>query len=331
LCEILRGIRESAAPLDDDGRQLAEQLERLKAPAAAIAETADVAWRPDEIVSVSSVVTLCVDSKANPIALKTARRGGSGESIRREAAVLERLKHPFVVELRGPISATPTPQASIATAYAWHGSLASHHPPKARLRGPNRIAKVVAGIALAMRFVHSRGVIHRDLSPENVLLDWDWSVRIADFGHSTALATRECPDGNALSLSINSRYLAPECYDGTFLQASDVFAFGLILFEILTGCPAFPVTLSVCKIAFIVAVEGARPEIPDSVLPPARQLITDCLAAEPDDRPTFEEIVDRLTEMRFKVTAHVNSAKVAAFVERVEAAETGAMAATSNS
>jgi serine/threonine protein kinase len=165
-----------------------------------------------------------------------------------------------------------------------------------------------------MRFVHSRGVRHRDLSPDNILLDWDWNVRIADFGRSSSL---DVPDPSD-ALSLDSRYLAPECYDGTFRYASDVFAFGLILFEILTGRPAFPESLTPLQIAFAVAIAGARPEIPDFVLPAARQLIADCWEGDADERPTFEEIVDRLAEMNFKVTADVKSAKLVEFVKRIE-------------
>jgi serine/threonine protein kinase len=103
-----------------------------------------------------------------------------------------------------------------------------------------------------------------------------------------------------------------------FLQASDVFAFGIILFEIMVGRRAFAESLRLHQIAFIVAVENGRPEIPDSVLPPARALIQDCWEADPDDRPSFEEIVDRLAEMQFRVSANVNSAKARAFVKSIE-------------
>jgi hypothetical protein len=54
------------------------------------------------------------------------------------------------------------------------------------------------------------------------------------------------------------------------------------------------------------------------VAPPARALIADCWAQDPDDRPTFEEIVDRLAEMEFRVAAKVKSAKVAEFVTWIE-------------
>jgi serine/threonine-protein kinase len=167
------------------------------------------------------------------------------------------------------------------------------------LCGPNRIAKVITGIALAMRFVHFRGTVHRGLSPDNILLDWDWTVRIADFGHSASLDVPPLirPDAPVDLPSLDFRYLAPERYDGTFRCASDVFAFGLILFEILTGQPAFPESLSRWQIAFKFAVEDARPEIPVFVSAPVRKLIEDCWSADPDDRPTFAEIVDRLAAM----------------------------------
>jgi hypothetical protein len=58
------------------------------------------------------------------------------------------------------------------------------------------------------------------------------------------------------------------------------------------------------------------------VLPAARQLIADCWEADADERPTFEEIVDRLAEINFKVTADVKSAKVVEFVKRIEEWET---------
>jgi serine/threonine protein kinase len=222
-------------------------------------------------------------------AMKTSKDLNYVEFIRREAVILKTLAHPLVPHL-------------------WNHT--------AGAVGANRIAKIVVGIALAMRFVHSRGVIHRDLNPQNILLGWDWSVRIADFGRSIS---SEAPDGPVESWPpVDSRYLAPECYDGHFLPASDVFAFGLFLFEILTGRSAFRESLSLLQIAFMIAVENGRPVIPESVLPGVRELMEDCWAVEPDDRPTFEQIVDRLKEMNFKVMADVNSLKLASFMKIIE-------------
>jgi hypothetical protein len=65
-------------------------------------------------------------------------------------------------------------------------------------------------------------------------------------------------------------------------------------------------------------VKHKRPDIPKFILPSARELITDCWAEEPGDRPDFEEIVDRLKEMKFKVMRNVNSSKIWAFVKEIE-------------
>jgi hypothetical protein len=72
----------------------------------------------------------------------------------------------------------------------------------------------------------------------------------------------------------------------------------------------------------MVAIKHAMPEIPKFVLPSARELITDCWAEDPADRPSFEEIVDRLKQMRFKVMPNVNSLKLAAFAKVIEILET---------
>jgi hypothetical protein len=69
----------------------------------------------------------------------------------------------------------------------------------------------------------------------------------------------------------------------------------------LVGRAVFPEGLHPQWIGFIVAFQGVGPEIPDFVPQSAAALITDCLADDPDDRPTFAEILDRLRGMEFKL------------------------------
>jgi serine/threonine protein kinase len=140
---------------------------------------------------------------------------------------------------------------------------------------------------------------------ENILLDWDWTVRLADFGHSTSTDVPECPSlsyrqGESSWPSIDCHYLAPECYDGVFNCESDVFSFGLILFELLSGQLPFPQACTVqqqYRIARTVSVDGVRPAIPDSLPPDAQALIAECWADNAADRPTFAEIVDRSSDV----------------------------------
>jgi hypothetical protein len=150
-------------------------------------------------------------------------------------------KQPLALGLRASV---PGRILSLVTEYAANESLASFLTAndQRRLSGPNRMAKVIAGT----NFGSSASLDAPALIRPNAAVDWH---------------------------SIDSRYLAPERYDGTFRCASDVFAFGLILFEILAGQPAFPESLSPRQVAFKITIEGVRPEIPDSVPAAARALI----------------------------------------------------------
>jgi hypothetical protein len=67
-----------------------------------------------------------------------------------------------------------------------------------------------------------------------------------------------------------------------------------------------------------VVLDGWRPEIPEWIAPCVGELITDCLADDPDSRPSFMAILEHLESMQFRVFPGVNSAKLAAFVEKVK-------------
>jgi serine/threonine-protein kinase CTR1 len=174
-----------------------------------------------------------------------------------------------------------------------------------------------------MRYLHSKGVIHRNLTPDNILLDGDWSVRIAGFGRSIspdrpAISSASDPTASHVWRSGDPRYLTPERYDDVCVPKSDVFSFGLILCELIVGAPAFPKGASRAALMRFMIREHWRPDIPDSVLPSAVGLIRDCWATDHFRRPSFSEILDRLSEMDFKPTPNAHSAKIAAFVAAVE-------------
>jgi serine/threonine protein kinase len=154
----------------------------------------------------------------------------------------------------------------------------------------------------------------------------DWNVRIADFGQRISLNYVQIPSLvhpkaiGGMSF-VDSSYLAPECYDNNCSQMSDVFSFGLILYELLTGQPVFSKELTRNQIMFKVAVKYALPDIPEFVLPSVRDLITECWAEKPHHRIHFDDIVDRLKEIKFKVLPNVNSSKLSAFVKQIEGLE----------
>jgi serine/threonine protein kinase len=166
-----------------------------------------------------------------------------------------------------------------------------------------------------LQFVHLQGIVHRDLTPEHILLDWDWNVRISRFGGSNS------PDPPG-KIAGNPRYRAPECYEGVVARESDVFSFGIILFELAAGRRAFPDEwegLTIVRKG--IMKEDWLPEIPDSVLPGTAELISDCWAVDLHARPSFSKILDRLEEMRFEVVPGVNSRKITEFVNKIEQQE----------
>jgi serine/threonine protein kinase len=92
----------------------------------------------------------------------------------------------------------------------------------------------------------------------------------------------------------------------------------LILYELLSHEPVFAKELPNPYIANQIVVKNYRPRIPGFVVPDARELITDCWEIEPKDRPSFNEIVSRLVNMKFKLIRNVNSAKLKEFVKNIE-------------
>jgi hypothetical protein len=122
-----------------------------------------------------------------------------------------------------------------------------------------------------------------------------------------------------MAAGVDWHYLAPECFNRESDWSSDVFAFALILFELVVGQPAIPKHLQGRHIERLLAVENFPPEIPEWVESGVQELIMDCWENDANDRPTFEAIFDRLEEMDFKVVAGVNSAKLRRFVDDIDA------------
>jgi len=140
--------------------------------------------------------------------------------------------------------------------------------------------QLCAGLAAA----HDKGVLHRDLKPANVMLDGEGRVRVTDFGLA-ALA------GEVQGAEIRSgtpTYMAPEQLAGKEVSvASDLYALGLVLFELFTGTPAFRAA-SLAELVRLHAESG--PTSPSSLVhdldPAVERVILRCLAKHPTERPS---------------------------------------------
>ncbi|MEV4315974.1 serine/threonine-protein kinase [Actinocrispum sp. NPDC049592] len=145
-------------------------------------------------------------------------------------------------------------------------------------------------LAEALAYVHSRGVVHRDIKPGNVLLDSSGTPKLADFGLAKLL------DRSGLTASDRlvgtAAYLSPEQVLGTTVgPPADIYGLGLVLLECLTGEVEYPGLDAETVLARI----SRRPRIPVGVPASLAETLEAMTRSEPSERPTATEIVDLLS------------------------------------
>ena len=102
---------------------------------------------------------------------------------------------------------------------------------------PERCAEIAARIADGLAFAHANDVVHRDIKPANIMVFDDGRVKIADFGVATIPTGAQTVDGMAFG---SPKYMSPEQINGLRADGrSDIFSLGAVLYEMLTGPPAF--------------------------------------------------------------------------------------------
>lgn len=126
-------------------------------------------------------------------------------------------------------------QVVIASEYAPDGSLRDWlRRYGGRAPSPEAAVEMVAGVLAGLEHLHSRRIIHRDLKPDNILLQGE-TPRLADFGIARVLKTT-----NYTTASGTPSYMAPEAFDGSHSEQTDLWAVGVILYQLLTGRLPFP-------------------------------------------------------------------------------------------
>lgn len=156
--------------------------------------------------------------------------------------------------------------------------------------GAELVADIGAQVADALAYAHAQGVVHRDVKPANVLLGPKGRTKLADFGIARLIGdtVRHTRTGHAIG---TAAYLAPEQVRGDEITpAADVYSLGLVLLEALTGERAYPGTPTESALARL----NRRPDVPDSLSPPWRQLVVAMTATDPVDRPTAAQVASGL-------------------------------------
>lgn len=186
---------------------------------------------------------------------------------------------------------------------------------------PELAAYIAAEIAKGLDYAHRKGagVIHRDLSPRNVMLTRDGEVKLVDFGIAVALGAGPDPaDGGLPTGSLP--YMAPEQARGEQLSAhTDLFALGVLTWEMVTGRRLFAradvdVTLAAVRAAEVPAPSTVRPSVPGRL----EEIVLRALAREPDDRwANAGELAAALQRFQAEADALVGARELAALVARL--------------
>ena len=243
------------------------------------------------------------------VALKILAHGlpmelGQTERLEQEARVLASLSHPNIGAIHG-LEETDGVRALVL-------ELVEGETLADRLvRGPLRLQealRIAQQIASALDAAHERGIVHRDLKPGNVMLRADGLVKVLDFGlakltepgdaaaSSETAATRATEVTRPGIILGSPAYVAPEQIGGTMAtKRSDIWAFGALLYELLTARRAFPGSDVSRVLADIVTREPDWELLPAETPASVRRLLRRCLAKDPSER--LRDIADARLEI----------------------------------
>jgi serine/threonine protein kinase len=213
------------------------------------------------------------------------------EAVKHEATLWEQASgHPNVLPI---IDADEYDgQIVIVSEYAPDGSLADLLKHQGRL-SVEKSVEMIDGILAGLEYLHSRNIVHRDLKPDNVLLQGA-TPRLADFGISRVLRTTVT--SSSVNLAGTPFYMAPEAFDKKRNEQTDIWAIGVIFYEILTGKRPFDED-NLINLVSAIATKEPEP-LPDNVPRWIIHLIFKALAKKPENRyKTAHEMRSHLRQL----------------------------------
>jgi serine/threonine-protein kinase len=219
----------------------------------------------------------------------------------REAQTLASLNHPHIAQIYGSVDLPPEAGSLGLVMEFVDGEDLSRRIARSPIPIDDAMA-IARQIAEALEAAHERGIVHRDLKPANIKLRADGAVKVLDFGLAKAMTpdlaqalgpvnaanspTFTSPALTNLGLILGTAaYMAPEQAKGKAVdRRADLWAFGVIFFEMLTGRAAFSGESVTEVLAAVVTRDPAWTQLPAATPPGIRRLLARCLTRDPHNR-----------------------------------------------
>ncbi|KAJ5071038.1 serine/threonine-protein kinase tnni3k-related [Anaeramoeba ignava] len=227
--------------------------------------------------------------------------------FQREIGILGICDHPNIVKMIGYDFHQNYPFPIIALEYLQRGNLRSRLQKlkqKKLVLKPKTIIQYAKDIATAMKYLHSKNILHRDLKSSNILVTNDNRLKIADFG-----LARYGPDDSKLEKEMTTNvgtylWMAPEILRGDTNYSSkiDVYSYGILLWEIIARDLPFREELTTIPgfdLKHQILSKNSKPKrISENIAPQEiLQIMYQCWSYDPKQRPTFDEICKKLDEL----------------------------------
>ena len=238
--------------------------------------------------------------------------------LAREVDIISQLNHPLFVKFHGysPVNFKLSQRPVIVTESTKNGTLKDIlDQQRKKIENPiwNETTKLIniIGIALGMKYLHSEEIIHCFLNPSSILLDENLYPKITNFDFVTNEYEKDNQEFNGYY-----PYSAPETFKSQYTKASDVYSYGMIVYEIITNkniyenIPQYKILSETTK--------GIRPEMTQDIPTSYRQLIENCWNQEPTKRPTFDAIVDILMKDNEIINENINQEEYFKFIKKIE-------------
>ncbi|KAG6510356.1 mitogen-activated protein kinase kinase kinase 17-like [Zingiber officinale] len=258
-------------------------------------------WRRGKLIgrgSSSAVYIATHLSTGQVFSVKSALAAHSA-SLQREQSLLSSLDSPYLVACLGFDISWDSPSSSLYynlfLEYAAEGSLSDYVAKKGGRLNDLAIRSITCDILRGLAHLHSRGILHCDVKGRNVLITSEGHALLADLGSAIPIGKRNSDDEPYCRLRGTPVFMAPEVARGQGQgPPADVWALGCTVIEMATGHAPWPDVVDPLAAVHRIAFSQEVPEIPNWLSCEGKDFLTKCLARDPRERWTAEQLLQHV-------------------------------------